>query len=132
MTREEAIDIIKCLAWHTRPDEEDIEQAIKALKQEPSSSKKLNKWIPLDEKEPNDGQLVLVTFVNRYKQRYVKIAEFIEEDYRKHDGKIDQRYCGFHSVGGFYNVYDFADEAVAWMPLPEPYNSEILTGAEGE
>lgn len=35
MTREEAIDIIKCLAWHTRPDEEDIEQAIKALEQEP-------------------------------------------------------------------------------------------------
>lgn len=35
MTREEAIDIIKCLAWHTRPNEEDIEQAIKALKQEP-------------------------------------------------------------------------------------------------
>ena len=35
MTREEAIDIIKCLAWHTRPSEEDIEQAIKALEQEP-------------------------------------------------------------------------------------------------
>ena len=35
MTREEAIDIIKCLAWHRRPDEEDVEQAIKALEQEP-------------------------------------------------------------------------------------------------
>jgi hypothetical protein len=35
MTREEAIDIIKCLAWHTRPNEEDIEQAIEALEQEP-------------------------------------------------------------------------------------------------
>ena len=34
MTNEEAIDIIKCLAWHTRPDEEDVEQAIKVLKQE--------------------------------------------------------------------------------------------------
>ena len=34
MTREEAIDIIKCLAWHTRPTEEMIEQAIKELKQE--------------------------------------------------------------------------------------------------
>ena len=34
MTKEEAIDIIKCLAWHTRPNEEDIEQAIKALEQE--------------------------------------------------------------------------------------------------
>lgn len=35
MTREDAIDVIKCLAWHRRPNEEDIEQAIKALKQEP-------------------------------------------------------------------------------------------------
>ena len=34
MTKEEAIDIIKCLAWHTRPDEESIEQAIKALEQD--------------------------------------------------------------------------------------------------
>lgn len=34
MTRERAIDIIKCLAWHTRPDEEDVEQAIETLKQE--------------------------------------------------------------------------------------------------
>ena len=81
-------------------------------------------WISLDEKEPKDGQLVLVTLVNRYKQRYVKIAEFIEEDYRKHDGKIDQRYCGFHSYGGVYNVYEYADEAVAWMPLPKPYGGD--------
>lgn len=35
MTKEKAIDIIKCLAWHRRPDEEDVEQAIKALEQEP-------------------------------------------------------------------------------------------------
>lgn len=35
MTKEEAIDIIKCLAWHTRPNEEEnVEQAIKALEQE--------------------------------------------------------------------------------------------------
>lgn len=33
MTKEQAIDIIKCLAWHARPDEEQIEQAIKALEQ---------------------------------------------------------------------------------------------------
>ena len=39
MTTGEAIDIIKCLAWHTRPDEEDVEQAIKALEQEPCDMK---------------------------------------------------------------------------------------------
>lgn len=36
MTREEAIDIVKCIAWHDlRPSEEDIEQAIESLEQEP-------------------------------------------------------------------------------------------------
>lgn len=39
MTNKEAIDIIKCLAWHTRPNEEDIEQAIKTLQQEPKTVK---------------------------------------------------------------------------------------------
>jgi hypothetical protein len=36
MTKEQAIDIIKCLAWHERPEEEEIEQAIKTLEQQPS------------------------------------------------------------------------------------------------
>ena len=44
MTREEAIDVFKCLAWHTRPDEEVIEQAIKALKQEPKTEQ-FAKWV---------------------------------------------------------------------------------------
>jgi F0F1-type ATP synthase assembly protein I len=35
MTRKEAIEVIKCLAWHTRPSEEEIEQAIKVLKKKP-------------------------------------------------------------------------------------------------
>jgi DNA-directed RNA polymerase subunit RPC12/RpoP len=35
MTINKAIDIIKCLAWHTRPSEEDVEQVIKALEQQP-------------------------------------------------------------------------------------------------
>lgn len=48
MTREEAIDIIKCLAWHTRPNEEDIEQAIKALEQEPCEDA-INRQAVLDE-----------------------------------------------------------------------------------
>lgn len=39
MTNKEAIDIIKCLAWHTRPNEEDIDMAIKTLEQEPVLNK---------------------------------------------------------------------------------------------
>ena len=43
MTKEQAIDIIKCLAWHYRPDEENIEQAIKALEQQPSDTCEYNR-----------------------------------------------------------------------------------------
>lgn len=39
MTKEQAIDIIKCLAWHARPDEEQIEQAIKSLEQQSEDCK---------------------------------------------------------------------------------------------
>ena len=41
MTREEALDIFKCLAWHDlRPSEEEIEMAFKVLSDKPSG-----KWI---------------------------------------------------------------------------------------
>lgn len=53
MTREEAIDIIKCLAWHTRPNEEDIEQAIKALEQEPVIDKIRTEIDKIYEREGN-------------------------------------------------------------------------------
>jgi hypothetical protein len=92
-----------------------------------SNAEKPNKWIPLDEKEPKDGQLIFVTLVNMYDKRYVQIAEFREEVYRKYDGKIDQRYYGFHSVD---DIYSWGDKTVAWMPLPEPYQPEIPTVAE--
>ncbi len=44
MTKEEAIDIFKCVAYHDRPNEEDIEQAIKTLKQE----SKTGHWLEKD------------------------------------------------------------------------------------
>lgn len=41
MTRQEALDIFKCLAWHElRPSEEKIEMAFKVLSDKPSG-----KWI---------------------------------------------------------------------------------------
>ncbi len=45
MTKEEAIDIVKCLAWHTRPNEEDIELAIKALSAEPCEDCISRAWV---------------------------------------------------------------------------------------
>ena len=42
MTTEQAIDIIKCLAWHKRPSEEEIEDAIKTLEQQPQNGDKVS------------------------------------------------------------------------------------------
>lgn len=125
MTREEHIENLKAMASDMPSDKcadwiESLMAGVKALEQV-SSSENSNKWIPLDEKEPKDGQLIFVTLVNMYDKRYVQIAEFREEVYRKYDGKIDQRYYGFHSVD---DIYSWGDKAVAWMPLPEPYKAE--------
>ena len=125
ITLDKAIEIYEKgakLTWNGKPtvEAEECQQMAEWL-EELKQLREQTKWIPLDEKEPKDGQLVLVALVNIYKKRYVRIAEFIEENYRKHDGKIYQRYYGFHSVD---NIYEWGDEAVAWMPLPEPYKAE--------
>ena len=126
MTIDEAIDIFKCIAYHNvRPNEEDIEQAIEALKERMSNSEKPNKWIPLTkrpmtEKEreeckewsgitermildcplPKDGEEVLVCYGS-----YVFMDIFHNDDN-----------CYFEEV----NI----NEAEAWMPLPLPYRAE--------
>ena len=68
MTRQKAIDIIKCLAWHTRPNEEDIEQAIKTLQQEP----KKGEWLrmsDLSEQEDDRYQCSRCNNVVHYKNK---------------------------------------------------------------
>ena len=64
MTREKAIDIIRCLAWHTRPDEEDVEQAIKALEQEPI----LDKIRAEIEAEPYVSKMEVLDIIDKYKE----------------------------------------------------------------
>ena len=102
MTREEAIDIIKCLAWHTRPNEEDIEQAIKALKQEP-------KWIPVSERLPQINEWVLCQCRAGYK--VLRLTSY-------------GCYCN--------DTQEYMDSfVIAWMPLPKPYEpqeSEVNNG----
>lgn len=135
MTREEAIDIIKCLAWHTRPNEEDIERAIKALEQEPKiepiaeikfdddmlheiveeAVKNIEiepKWIPVSERFPEVGSEVLVCYEFNGK-RSVYIADFYG------DGD-------FHGLDDEYLTAECRKyrKAIAWMPLPEPYKAE--------
>ncbi len=90
-----------------------------ALCAEKSSSEKPNKWIPCSERLPEDRRVVLVTAY--WHERYqVMMASYYG------DGLwwcVPFNNCGEHMQ---------RLKPQAWMPLPEPYNSEISTGAEGE
>lgn len=84
MTREEAIDIVKCLAWHDlRPNEEDIEQAIEALEQESCD----------DKGEISDGYH---TFNQLYHQRAILFATIVNQNIDiawKSYKHSDEKYC---------------------------------------
>ena len=106
MTREEAIRIIKIVLavaadfeitvqgeeFTEEKCKEAVDMAIKAL----SSSEKPNKWIPVSERYPEDGQRVLV-------------------DYCDEDMGIMLMRFNAHGYRGFK----------AWMPLPDPYRQEV-------
>jgi hypothetical protein len=136
MTSDEAISIMNVIVhmleqqYDTDRVEDAVEMAIKALDQEPSSSEKPNKWIPCSEKLPRASEIVLLSL----------------PEHTMVDG--EECYpcviCG-HYIGGNSEEWGISDgttvgyglvaykhcKPIAWMPLPQPYQSEIPTGEEG-
>lgn len=78
MTREKAIDIIKCLAWHTRPNEEDVEQAIKALEQKPKSEWQKDHEIL---KAYSDGANEVLDKISAEIEKYIIPKNSVQYDY---------------------------------------------------
>lgn len=121
MTREESIAYIKAIKnglHETGKDfpyrdeiipvaKEALEMAIKAL----SSSENPNKWIPCSERLPEIHQDVILSLRNLDIE--VGFRAETEPDF----------YC--------HGYYIEPKSVLAWMPLPEPYKSEIPTVAEG-
>lgn len=91
-----------------------VRLAINAL----SSSENPNKWIPVETALPEDGERVLV-----YAERN---AYGDNGKYRKKVIDIGWQVNGYWHIDGCNGVV-----GIAWMPLPEPYQPEIPTGAEG-
>ena len=136
---------------------EAYKMAFKALEQEPSSSEKQNKWIPISERLPKCEQEVLIcaerkllsgkiarivittAFYEDGTMREVDSAWHWEEiDFERWD---DEKDCGIIPEGWWeyrhYNpdeVYNnlVDDFILAWMPLPEPYKTLISEEADNE
>ena len=68
------------------------------------------RWIPVSEKLPEDGQMVLIS-VERIIQKGIKIATFRD-------------YGDYHDFRGQNNMIYHEVDVVAWMPLPKPYKPE--------
>ena len=133
MTNEEAIDIIKCLAWHTRPNEEDIEQAIKALEQQPCgdciSRTEALKVIEEQKKgfygveryaidECHSAVMKLPSVTPQ--QKWIPCSERVPEE----DGLYFGEYSPFifkREKTSPSNTLKWVQDIVAWMPLPERY-----------
>lgn len=65
----------------------------------------MNRWIPVTERMPEEGDMVLVS-LGQDRGRYGKV----DVDYWKADGENDWYY--------------FKDEVVAWRPMPKPYEED--------
>lgn len=70
----------------------------------------MSKWIPVTERMPEVGQMVLVTLKSKRSDRIGQV----DSDYWKADGEDDWYY--------------FQDDVLAWMPLPDPYKEDDTNG----
>ena len=105
MTREEAIDILKCLAYHSRPEEESVESALDTIQS--LEERKQGEWIDINENLPliNKDILVCDCYGGIYLTRRIV------------DGQTTRR---------FYDEYgNKIKDVVAWMELPKPYKADM-------
>lgn len=74
----------------------------------------ITRWIPVNEKLPEEEQAVFVTYyvVNNRSKRLVM------ESYLMPGGKWNDPYRAFRVSGTFIRI-------IAWMPLPNPYDGVL-------
>lgn len=86
---------------------------IKMIEEQP----KICEWIPLEEKTPENGEHVLLSFANEKQKPLVGTWKVDDEGGASYAPFTGRTYA---SLGYFVN---------AWMPLPEPYKPEDIKEA---
>lgn len=106
------IDIPEHIYEHAKETTEDSRDEFDAMRaiangtQQENRSENLNKWIPVSERVPEDGEEVLC-FLGSEEMAVL----FLRNDWGQNEW-VDGRFAT-----GSYDV-------VAWMPLPKPYKAE--------
>ena len=112
------------LGWETDPLEEELERAVKAI----PSADRPQEWIPCSERLPEDIRPVIVTWKNNDPKSYYQyiVGKHFIGTAHYHRGKWYWYSSVTEDLLAEYGKcdseeFDEAIEAVAWMPLPEPW-----------
>ena len=132
ISRQAVIDLMMQKWGENFSGDDAMQESIDAIRVMPSVTPQEPRWIPVSERLPNDrdwylgifkesntGWINPLPFICDYVGRKTKattkefwiLRGFTDRDYKD---------CDY-----YYNL-----ECVAWMPLPQPYQPEIPTGAE--
>lgn len=123
MTNEEAAKILKLErdSWRENPklkvDQrlyDAVDVAIKALEQ--------TRWIPVSERLPEKNGEYLVT-VSSFCGEIVFKCSFATDLHKIDEYNFPKHKCGFYGIDSEWGSYEVND-AIAWMPSPEPYKAE--------
>ncbi len=122
ISRKAAIDEIKALyEWHDTVTEDRTSDHLKRL----PSAQPEPRWIPVTERLPEEGVMVLVTCYGR-DMIIMRDGESLEDAIERVRKEVVNVTIGLVGSDGWYGA-DYSPmiiTPVAWMPLPEPYTEE--------